>query len=69
MFNVRVSWGIIFKNKLRRWATLFECVIDSTGDADIAASLGVPTQESGKKTCDTFQFRVTNVNFQETLSI
>lgn len=62
----RMARGIIFENKLGRQAAIGKCIIDSTGDADVAVSLGVPMQSLLEEARDSFLFRVGNVDFQKT---
>jgi hypothetical protein len=58
--------GLIYENKQGRQAAFGKCVLDCTGDADVAADLKVPTMEKPDKH-DTLLFRVGNVDFQKTI--
>ena len=56
-----IAEGVIYENKQGRQVAMGKCIVDSTGDADVAASLGVPmTQKPDKH--DSFLFRVGNVD-------
>ena len=70
LFNTWVSrgWGdegmakgVIYENKQGRQVALGKCVVDCTGDADVAASLGAPMTEKPDKH-DSFLFRLGNVD-------
>ena len=76
LFNTWISrgWGddgmaegVVYENKQGRQVALGKCVIDSTGDADVAASLGAPTTVKPDRH-DSFLFRVGNVDLDTLLA-
>ncbi len=64
--------GVIIENKSGRQAILANTVIDCTGDADVAAAMGVPTvkgrEEDGKMRPVTTLFRLGNVDVHKVVA-
>lgn len=60
--------GVIVESKAGRQAVLAKCVVDATGDADVAVRAGVPFERRAFShlNSDSFLFRLANIDLEET---
>ena len=57
--------GVVVESKSGREAILAKCVVDATGDADVAARCGVPLHTRVPRPAHSFCFRMGRVNVDE----
>ncbi len=60
--------GVVVESKGGREAVLARCIVDTTGDADVAVRAGVPFEQVGPSHpgLDSFLFRLANLDLEKT---